>query len=219
MSIIKNINKFLYSKYTLLFFSLVLFIILSPYADLSLLAKLFLNFLTVFVFLSVLLAVPQNRRHYVFFISLALLLFILNVIYTFHYDKSFSVLNSTMFIIFCLSAMYSFMQEIKNKEEITQDIIIGAICIYLLIGITYSNIYNIINIFHPGSFQVVATKTAPGSFDFLYFSFTTLCTVGFGDIVSTSIYSKPFVILESITGIFYVAILVARLVNAFTRQK
>jgi hypothetical protein len=51
--------------------------------------------------------------------------------------------------------------------------------------------------------------------DFYYFSFITLATVGFGDIVAVNPFCKSVVMLEGIIGIFYIAILVARLVSIF----
>lgn len=50
-------------------------------------------------------------------------------------------------------------------------------------------------------------------FNAFYFSFTTLCTVGYGDITPVSRGAKMMAVLEAITGLFYVAVLISRLVS------
>ena len=85
----------------------------------------------------------------------------------------------------------------------------------MFIAICYATLYNLIELIHPGSFHFAEIAKQGHSivrFHFIYFSFTTLTTVGFGDITVVSRHAMPFVILEEITGIFFMAVLVARLV-------
>jgi uncharacterized membrane protein len=52
--------------------------------------------------------------------------------------------------------------------------------------------------------------------DFIFYSFTTLTTLGYGDITPVSPAARSFAVLEAITGVFYAAVLVARLVGLLT---
>lgn len=215
---INKINTFLYSKFTFLFFSLMLYILAAPYLSNDLSMRLVFLFITMLIFVAVVFAIPQKPKQLIFFISLVMIVFVLNCLEAFFSNHLFSILNSASFIVFCIVSICFFLKEIMRHSVITRDLVIGAVCIYLLIGLGYANIYSLLNLLYPGTIEVVATKAAPVGFEYIYFSFITLATVGYGDIVSHSIYSKPYIVLESITGVFYVAILVARLVNAFSRQ-
>lgn len=96
---------------------------------------------------------------------------------------------------------------------------LGAICIYLLIGLAYGFVYSMVEMLHPGSFEHIhpVLGKSLSEFDFFYFSFITLTTVGYGDVAVLTPYARSIVILESITGIFYLAILVARLIAMRTK--
>lgn len=215
---ITKINTKLQSKFTLLLLSLVSFILLSPYVGNTLITKFLLLFIILFVFAAVMFAIPQQRSHLIFFIGFALISFLMHCLYVINPNGITASINAICFTLFCLIAAYIFINDIMNHKIVTQDVLMGSLCVYLLIGMAYSYIYVFIEIAHPDSFMITASHQTPSNFEFLYFSFITLTTLGYGDIVSTSVYSKSFVILESVTGVFYIAILVARLVSAFVRQ-
>src|SRR5271170_2931824 len=69
----------------------------------------------------------------------------------------------------------------------------------------------------PGSFSDVHVKSMGdrGWWQFFYFSFTTLSTVGYGDIVPLTMRARSFVIIEQLVAVFYVAILIARLTGMY----
>jgi voltage-gated potassium channel len=101
--------------------------------------------------------------------------------------------------------------------RITSDKIYAAICVYLLIGYAWTFAYAILDELQPGSF---AATTEGGPVDYIarvmrlrYFSFATLTTVGYGDIVPRLPAARTLAMLEAITGQFYLAVLVARLVG------
>ena len=104
-----------------------------------------------------------------------------------------------------------------RKEAMQPDRIYGGISVYLLIGLVFGVIHHRINEVIPGSYQ----STTPGAVasnlliwhDFMYYSFSTLTTSGFGDIVSVSPRARSTTIIESVIGVLYPAILIAKLVN------
>ena len=78
-----------------------------------------------------------------------------------------------------------------------------------MLGVTWAYFYGVIQYFFPGAF---APAGAPlNQLDFLYFSFTVLTTVGFGDIVPVHPVARGVTTIEQIIGVLYVAILIARL--------
>ena len=87
----------------------------------------------------------------------------------------------------------------------------GAIAVYLLFGAAYAHAYHIVGLLQPGSFHVGDTPMADVS-DWIYYSFTTLTTVGYGDITATRPTARILSVGEALTGQLYLAVLIARLV-------
>jgi voltage-gated potassium channel len=98
-----------------------------------------------------------------------------------------------------------------RATEVTTDTILGAIAVYLLMGVAWAPIYSLIEILQPGSFGPKVVEGEEGSF--FYFSYVTLSTLGYGDISPRTAPARAFATLEAIAGQFYLAVLVARLVS------
>ncbi len=88
----------------------------------------------------------------------------------------------------------------------------GGIAGYLLLGLVWAQAYALVEILHPGSFSGAISAEA-GHRGFAYFSFVTLTTVGYGDILPVHPAARSLAMLEAVTGPLYVAILLARLVS------
>ncbi len=92
--------------------------------------------------------------------------------------------------------------------------IIGAICIYMLLAMIWAMLYLLIAQALPGSFNGV--PQAPWLENFstaTYFSFVTITTLGYGDILPVSPLARFLVTMEAIVGVFYMAIVVASLIG------
>ena len=101
--------------------------------------------------------------------------------------------------------------------------IMGAVAAYLLIGMVWFMAYYLVALWIPGAFSVQGSFT-PGdreSFQsqLFYFSFVTLTTLGYGDIVAVHPMARMLVILEGVTGQLFPAILIARLVSLHVQPK
>lgn len=107
--------------------------------------------------------------------------------------------------------------QLFQRRDVTLDTILGAINIYLLIAVAFTMIYEIIELYQPGSFSglpMIAGEEPRQIADaLLYFSFVSLTTMGFGDIVPTSDLTRPLVAVEGVIGQLYLAIMIARLVG------
>ena len=100
-----------------------------------------------------------------------------------------------------------------HTSQVTSSVIAEAFISYLVIAISFSQVYWIMNELVVNSFNQKATEAQ--SAEFLYFSMITLTSVGYGGIVPVNPFVRLIAALESMTGIFYVAIVVARLVSAY----
>lgn len=123
------------------------------------------------------------------------------------------ILFFTFFAVFLLRA-------VVTADEVTVDVVAGALSVYLLLGLIWSIIYQSIALLDPSAFNVSSAIAASGGLDrmdFVYYSFITLATVGYGDITPVAPLAQSFAYAEAVTGVLYVAVLVARLVSAYRR--
>jgi len=134
------------------------------------------------------------------------------------------VLKSLFFAYF----IYILLVNVFKTDMITTDLIYGSICIYLLLGVEWAFIYSILDFIRPGSISFEMLEGATGDFNrdfiqrsphYLYFSFTTLTTLGYGDIAPQTLSARMMTSLESILGQFYLTILVARLIGLHLIRK
>jgi voltage-gated potassium channel Kch len=119
---------------------------------------------------------------------------------------------SIMFYIYTIRQLLKYIIRIENINSST---IYAAICIYLLMGISWGLVYLIIDNFEPDSFLVHGQMKVLNRTDALYYSYMTLTTTGYGDIVPNSKYTRTTASIESVTGVLYVAVLVSRLVGTY----
>jgi hypothetical protein len=88
---------------------------------------------------------------------------------------------------------------------------LGGIAAYPLLGVAWAEAFALLEALRPGSFSG-AVGLAEGGRGWFYFSFVTLTTVGYGDILPVHPAARSLAMLEAVTGPLYNAILLARLV-------
>ena len=112
-------------------------------------------------------------------------------------------------------ALFSFLQ---HSSAIIRAKLLASLSLYLIMGLFYFTVFNLIQEVHPRSFvEVGPTPIAASRDSLLYLSLATLTTLGYGDVVAVSRPARMIVVLEAATGVFYVAITVARLVSAYQK--
>ncbi len=119
-------------------------------------------------------------------------------------------LFGTIFLVYITTLI---LLSVIKAAQVTIETLYGAVAAYVLLGITWGDLYFLIETLRPSSFTspLMAGSQISGP-NFIFFSFVTLTTIGYGDIVPASPIAKSFVILEAVTGIMYPAIMIARLI-------
>jgi hypothetical protein len=114
-----------------------------------------------------------------------------------------------------LSAFLVFRSLFKIKN-VTSDTIWQAISVYLLIGLTWGMFFSFVNLVSPGSFVDNTLPDQAISFPAMnYYSFVTLATLGYGDILPVTEAARSLAVMEVLTGVLYLAILISRLVGTW----
>jgi hypothetical protein len=105
-----------------------------------------------------------------------------------------------------------------ETDDVGHGELAGAVAVYVLLGVGFADVYEIIEGLDPAaiSFSRTAMGSDPVLTDFLYFSFVTLATLGYGDVAPVSPGARLTAVLQSLLGLLYVSILVGRMVGLHT---
>jgi hypothetical protein len=133
-------------------------------------------------------------------------------------DRRLYLIASVCWMVFFGYVTWTELLSVLRQKEITGESISMSISVYLLFGVTWAMLYAVIFEFHPDAFSIAGSPLQGSDPQhifpvFVYFSLTTLSTVGFGDITPMTLQARYAAVAEGITGQFYLAILVARLVG------
>jgi len=119
-------------------------------------------------------------------------------------------------ILFLLLVSAALIHQTALAREVTPSVIVGAIDGFLLLGLIGEVAFSLIEILSPGSLRFPPGEVRP---NILYFSFMTMTTTGYGDVVPASDAARTVAVLLAITGQLYIAVLVALLVGKFAARK
>jgi len=164
----------------------------------------------------------QKRRRSVVGWTLAALAVLERVAATVVPTHRMLVLGSAAWLLFIAYVTWSELRSVLKQKEVTGETIAMSISVYLLLGLAWGLLYILLFQLQPNAFNLsglpspAPTKAAdvqPFFPIFIYFSLTTLSTIGYGDITPLSLQARYAAVAEGITGQFYLAILVARLVG------
>lgn len=111
-----------------------------------------------------------------------------------------------------LFAIAMLIPKLLKMRDVGISELFGAGSLYILFGLAWALLYRFLEYTIPGSFQLNIGLT-PDLGDFIYYSFVTLTTLGYGDIVPISCQARSLAILEAISGLLTLSLIVARLIS------
>lgn len=132
-----------------------------------------------------------------------------------------AVARAATFIVPIMTVGMLILVDVLAAKQIVFDMICGALCVFVLFGMCWAQVYTLLERVAPGSFAVdfgryhvdAGTDPLAAAGVFTYYSFVTLTTVGYGDIVPSSATARWLVWLEAVFGQFYMAVFVSRLIG------
>jgi hypothetical protein len=118
-------------------------------------------------------------------------------------------------LLFVLLLFGQILRYILRATRVNSEVLCAAVAGYLLLGFLWALAYILTARLSADAFTFSAGPAAGDvmkGFTALYFSFITLCTVGYGDIMPVTGPARMLAMMEGVTGMFYMAVLIARLV-------
>jgi hypothetical protein len=204
-------------RYVLLLVSILLLFLLRPFFEGRIGMAMLLDFIFSFILLSAIYAASEKR--YLFFVSLCVALPPLVLRWTVHFVESptLALLTDILMVAFAAYILTIVLSHVFRQHEVTTDLIMGAVCGYFFIGLMWAFVYTLLESVQAGSFRFGEGQAQDIS-HFIYYSFVTQTTLGYGDIAPVSAPARSFAVLEAMIGQLYVAILIARLVGIHISQ-
>jgi hypothetical protein len=129
-------------------------------------------------------------------------------------------------VLFFLFIIFVLLRDILRSNEVTVGTIYDVMSVYLLIGVTWSFLYAMVELAVPGAFNLgslaaqVDSSSVHGELRFFgYYSLVTLSTLGYGDITPVTPLARSLSALEAVMGQLYIAVLIAFMVGTHIAQK
>ena len=151
-------------------------------------------------------------------ITVTILVILLNIAF-FTKAQLVNAISDGLNGIFFLFAFFRLLKQVAESKVVTTKVLVQSVSGYLILGIVFSMGVSRIEFLQPGAFSFPAD--AMGSFqakfyDQLYFSFVTMGTVGYGDLLPKTPFAKSFSTLIGVSGQLYVAIIISMLIGKFS---
>jgi hypothetical protein len=174
--------------------------------------------LAILAFVAGVYAISEKRGHWVIALVLAILAIVAYITLTVWPNPHLMAPALLCALIFFGFILVSLLRAVLRAAEVTHDTIYGALSVYLLMAITWSTAYLLLVTFQPAALVLDPLRDPNHTIDWsdcMFYSFVTLTSRG-GGLVPISPQARSFTILENVSGVVYVAVLIARLVGAYS---
>ncbi len=206
-------------KFQYLLISLVLLIFLSVAIPGKYVESDMNMVLTSLVLISAVFTIHGKGKRFWWTIGIFSVTMILNFMSFFIENQTLLVTSLISKIIFFMWEVLAIWHSISRKNFSLEQRILGSICIYLLIGLVWARLYALVEIFQSPAFQNFQGNPVSSLDNLIYYSYATLTTLGYGDIIPISPIAKILSALESVVGMLYLSIWMALLVSIYSSKQ
>jgi len=163
---------------------------------------------------------PQRSYLFKFGLALALLTVTFTAIDIFFDSIVIELGLNAAVLLFSISSAIIATRHVFGGTKVDRNLLFGAMCVYLLMGLIWAILYGLIFQFLPGSFNGIQGIDGKAPMDtLLYYSFVTLASLGYGDITPVAPLARTLAYLEVVGGQLYIAIMLAGLVGLFLNER
>ncbi len=209
----------------ILLFSLLFLIFIQPLIQLSGINNLVFDLIISILIISGLTSLKFRKEKFIRLSYFGLFTLVLIWINYFADSLITNLFAFLVLIFFMIYITYSMISYVARNNKITSILILNAINSYLLMGIIGAFLFILSNVGYKLLFDIsngtinFGYTNNPIFFDYIYFSFITLTTVGYGDVTPAVPLTRSIAMFVSLSGQLYLAILVALLVGKFLSKK
>jgi hypothetical protein len=199
-------------RYALLFYTLLLTMVAAPTLGAFGLPGALIEFFLAANLLAAVMPVGSARGRRIL-LAIVAALWVTRSATAWFDHPGFSAMTLSFWTLMAMFAAASALRYAMRATSVDAEHLYAALSAYLLAGIFFGIFYWVLDQIHPGTFAT------PGDFSrvsALYFSFVTLATLGYGDIVPRTDVARGLAIVEGVGGQLFLAVMVARLVSLYT---
>ncbi len=211
-------------KQRYLFFALVLFLLTGPVAGPAdtPVARIAMYSILTLVVITGPLAASRGKASLIFTFGLAFLMLVLGLSSSAFNDVGYGIFSTVLGVVF-----FGFLAGLLTREllfvseKVNAETLWTAVNVYILLGLFFAFLYAAIACADQGMFvgKIMNAPLRDQMYGFIYFSFVTLTTLGYGDITPNNIVVGTVTYMEALIGQLYVAIMIARLVALYSVRK
>jgi hypothetical protein len=212
-----SLTQIYLGRFSILLISIILLFALRPFLEGFVKIKILTDIFFSLILLSAIYTVSEKRSTFLIGMALAFSYLILTWSTYLVNVPSVRVLSQLLGAFFTGYILIFILTFIARQQDVTAEVIKAAVCGYFFLGLMWSFIYLIMESFQPGSFQIAQNGTEDQS-HFIYFSFITMTTVGYGDTTPVTNAARSLAVLEAVMGQLYLAVTIARLVGIHISQ-
>ena len=195
------------------------YLLLAPFLKGFIGLQLIYSLFLMAVLLASIMAIRSNRRQTVAAVCLAIPMTLTIWMEYARPTLGWRLSADTITLLFLAYIIVLLLQFVFTTREVTRHVIFGAVSVYLLIGILWSIVYAVLETLAPGSFSQVPVPGMPPPSFFVYFSFVTITTLGYGDITPLTAKAQSLAVAEALVGQIYMTVLIAWLVGLYVSRK
>jgi hypothetical protein len=208
---------------TVLLISLLLFVGLHPLMMGGTAARLTGGLIVSVILVAGTIAASQSYWLRAAGLALAISVFGLQAAWLVTGNTAIEAAMMAMFAAFCLYTAIVILRHVLGFGPLYADRVHAALSVYILIALAWAGIYALIEIVSPGAFSIPVSAGAPAGVYLLahmiHLSMATLTSTGFGDITAVAPFARSMSQLEQLIGVFYVAVLISRLVGLYPAEE
>ncbi len=203
-------------RFLFLLIALILTLALRPFLEGVFRITYLMDIFFTVIYLSAVYAASQKRGIFIVAIFISLLTVVLLWLARLTDNSSFGIAGNITGSLFFAFTAIMILGYLFREDKVTGDMIMGAVCVYFLMGLIWAFVFSTMETLQPGSFKMAQEPASQPAFT--YYSYVTLSTLGYGDITPISAPARSLSILEAMMGQLYLAVLVARLVGMHISQ-
>jgi hypothetical protein len=209
------INFFFKEKFTILLGLLLIYVVATPFFAQVINESFFLDIIFSAVMVSAILTLSREKKSRVVVILLVLPCLVLLWLHLPDSSDEIFLAGTALQAVFNFFMVFIIMWFVFQAPVITRDILSASIVAYLFVALFFAKSFLVLEILSPGSFSISSDRIMTDPSVMKYFSFVTLTTLGYGDVVPISDQAKTLAISEAFIGQIYLTVLIARLVGVY----